>query len=291
MSDIILDTSSPIITVNQATLIFKINKQNLSFPPDKFPNNSLIPLSQNELLITNISSNYVAYRTRITRKKYYSVEPSHLVIPPNSSIKVKITYYFNPREKFPPEGHRFRFEGVVIPNNMKSKDTKEIFDELARSKNEVKGNSLRKVVEFIFDQNYIFDPTSENVRLDSSTQSLKLGESNFNMGGSVYSSALTKSNERPSRLALKNKRGDKLRGRRMEETLNPSQLKEECDRLQNENDNKAKELNDIKQKINSLGSKNKFRYIVPDVNFSAVNNKMLAILFGTAFFLGFYLTK
>jgi hypothetical protein len=290
MSDINLDTSSPIITVNQATLIFKINKQNLAFPPDKFPNNSLIPISQNEILITNISSNYVAYRARITRKKYYSVEPSHLVIPPNSSIKVKITYYFSPKEKFPPEGHRFRFEGVVIPNNMKSKDTRDIFDELAKSKKEVKGNSLRKVVEFIFDNYYIFDPTSENVRLDSSTQSLGMSENNFNMGQSVYSSAFTKSNERPSRLALKNKR-DKLRGRRMEETMNPAQLKVECERLQNEIDNKTKELNDTKQKINNLSSKTKFRYIVPDVNFSAVNNKMLAILFGTAFFLGFYLTK
>ena len=139
MSDIILDTSSPIITINQASLIFKINKQYLT-SWDKFFKNSLIPISQNEILITNISSNYVAYRAKVTKKNYYSAEPSHLVITPNSSIKVKITYYFKPKEKFPPKVHIFLFEGIIIPNYMKSKHTKEIFDEFSKSKKKLKVN-------------------------------------------------------------------------------------------------------------------------------------------------------
>ena len=152
-SDFPLDSSNPVITINQAILSFKINKQKISSQLNSALDNTLIPISQNEVLITNITSSFVAYRTRITRKKYYAVEPTHLVIPPNKNIKVKIIFYFNPKEKFPPEGHKFRFEGIIIPNNMKNKDAKEIFDELSANKKEVKGNSIRKVVEFIYDNN------------------------------------------------------------------------------------------------------------------------------------------
>ena len=52
-----------------------------------------------------------------------------------------------------------------------------------------------------------------------------------------------------------------------------------------------KELNEIKQKINDLNAKNKYRYIVPDINFSSINKKMFFILFGVSFLLGFFLTK
>ena len=137
-SDFILDTSSPVIIINQATLLFKINKQYMSSQINTAPNNTLIPISQIEIFITNITSNYVAYRTRITKKKYYTVEPTHLVISPNSNIKVKIIFYFNPKEKFPPEGHKFRFEGIIIPNNMKNKDPKEIFNDFPQIKKRLK---------------------------------------------------------------------------------------------------------------------------------------------------------
>ena len=244
----------------------------------------MIPISQIELIITNITSNYVAYRARITRKKYYRVEPSHLVISPNSNLKVKITYYYNPKEKFPPEGHKFRFEGIIIPNNMKNNDSREIFDEFIKNKKEVKGNSIKKIVEFNFDNNYNYVPSSDDIKFDC-TQSMSSINSDFNPTASVYSSALGKSMEGPSRIS------DKLRGKKEMETFDPDKLKEECDKLQNEYDNKVKELNDIKQKINNASSKMKFRYVVPDINFSSVNPKTIAVLFGIAFFLGFYLTK
>ena len=297
-SELLLDSSSPVIFTNKPTLSFKINNKLLSSLSSSNAKH-YIPISENELIITNLTSNYIAYRARITRKKYYSVEPSHLVISPNSKINVKITFYFNPKEKFPPEGHKFRFEGVVIPNNMKYQDAKEIYEEFIANKKEVKGNSIKKVVEFIFDDNYNYVPSSEdnnNIKLDSSqtlTMSISSVNSDFNPKASVYSNALGKSVERPSRISLRNKKSrELLKSKKQEkETLDPVKLKEECDKLQSENDNNLKELNDIKQKINNITAKNKFRYNVPDVNFSSINTKTVSLLFGMAFFLGFYLTK
>ena len=288
-SSLLLDSSTPVIISNKSTIIFKINKSNLSSQLNSSQNNAFIPISENDFYLTNITSNYVAYRARITKKKYYTVEPSHLVISPNTNIKIKITFFFNPKEKFPPEGHKFRFEGIIIPNNIKDKDSRDIFEEFALNKKEVKGNSIRKVVEFIFDSNYHYIPSpDDNIKLDSS-QTLSSYSNDIN--SSVYTNALGKSMERPSRISLKNKKGGKLKSKKIVETTDPVKLKEEYEKLQIECNKNEKELNEIKQKISNLNAKNKYRYNVPDVNFSSVNTKMVAMLFGTAFFLGFYLTK
>ena len=173
---------------------------------------------------------------------------------------------------------------------MKNKDPREIFDDFAINKREVKGNSIKKNAEFIFDDNYEYNPPSvDNIRLNSSqTLNSVISESN----SSIYSNALGKSMERPSRISLRNKnKTGKLRSQKEVETIDPIKLKSEYDKLKNEYDNNVKELEIIKRKINNINGKNKYRYIVPDINYSSLNTKIIVILFGTAFFLGFYLTK
>ena len=290
-AEILLDTSSPVITINQSSLLFKIN-QNYFQNQLKNSNssNTLYPLSQTELLLTNITSSYIAYRSRITKKKYYSVEPSHLIIPPNSNITIKITFYHNFRNTFPPEGHKFRFEGIVIPNNMKKMDAWKIYEQFSKDKIEVKGNSIRKVAEFIFDNNYNPNFEEENKKIDISQSMNSINLNDFNGTASIYSNALGRSNERPSRIALKNMKKN-MRDVNKEETFNPMNLKDECEKLENDYNNYLKELNEIKQKINDLNAKNKYRYVVPDINFSSINKKMFFILFGVSFLLGFFLTK
>jgi len=290
-AEILLDTSSPVITINQSSLLFKIN-QNYFQNQLKNSNssNTLYPLSQTELLLTNITSSYIAYRSRITKKKYYSVEPSHLIIPPNSNITIKITFYHNFRNTFPPEGHKFRFEGIVIPNNMKKIDAWKIYEQFSKDKTEVKGNSIRKVAEFIFDNNYNPNFEEENKKIDISQSMNSINLNDFNGTASIYSNALGRSNERPSRIALKNMKKN-MRDVNKEETFNPMKLKDECEKLENDYNNYLKELNEIKQKINDLNAKNKYRYVVPDINFSSINKKMFFILFGVSFLLGFFLTK
>ena len=280
--EIIFDSSSPIITINQSSLVFKINQKYFQTQSQLPQNsNSLSPLSQTEILLTNLTSSYVAYRSRITKKKFYQVEPSHMILPPNSNITIKITFFHNFSLPFPPQGHKFRFEGIMIPNNMKRTDAWKIYEEFSKNKTEVKGNSIRKVAEFVFDNNYKVKFSEENNKLEYS-QSIN-NISDFNGTASIYTNALGKSNERPSRISLKN----------MKKNLEGVYRGEAFDfmKIQNEYNDNLKELNDLKQKINELNAKNKFRYVVPDKDFSSVNKKMVILLFGVSFLLGFFLTK
>ena len=280
--EIIFDSSSPVITINQSSLVFKINQKYFQTQSQLPQNsNSLSPLSQTEILLTNLTSSYVAYRSRITKKKFYQVEPSHMILPPNSNITIKITFFHNFSLPFPPQGHKFRFEGIMIPNNMKRTDAFKIYEEFSKNKTEVKGNSIRKVAEFVFDNNYKVKFSEENNKLEYS-QSIN-NISDFNGTASIYTNALGKSNERPSRISLKN----------MKKNLEGVYRGEAFDfmKIQNEYNDNLKELNDLKQKINELNAKNKFRYVVPDKDFSSVNKKMVILLFGVSFLLGFFLTK
>ena len=281
-TEIIFDSSSPVITINQSSLVFKINQKYFQTQSQLPQNsNSLFPLSQTEILLTNLTSSYVAYRSRITKKKFYQVEPSHMILPPNSNITIKITFFHNFSLPFPPQGHKFRFEGIMIPNNMKRTDAWKIYEEFSKNKTEVKGNSIRKVAEFVFDNNYKVKFSEENNKLEYS-QSIN-NISDFNGTASIYTNALGKSNERPSRISLKN----------MKKNLEGVYRGEAFDfmKIQNEYNDNLKELNDLKQKINELNAKNKIRYVVPDKDFSSVNKKMVILLFGVSFLLGFFLTK
>jgi hypothetical protein len=173
---------------------------------------------------------------------------------------------------------------------MKKMDAWKIYEQFSKDKTEVKGNSIRKVAEFIFDNNYNpnFDEAHKKIDISQSMNSINLND--FNGTASIYSNALGRSNERPSRIALKNMKKN-MRDVNKEETFNPMNLKDECEKLENDYNNYLKELNEIKQKINDLNAKNKYRYIAPDINFSSINKKMFFILFGVSFLLGFFLTK
>ena len=204
-----------------------------------------------------------------------------MILPPNSNITIKITFFHNFSLPFPPQGHKFRFEGIMIPNNMKRTDAWKIYEEFSKNKTEVKGNSIRKVAEFVFDNNYKANFSEENNKLEYSQNINNI--SDFNGTASIYTNALGKSNERPSRISLKN----------MKKNLEGVYRGEAFDfmKIQNEYNDNLKELNDLKQKINELNAKNKFRYVVPDKDFSSVNKKMVILLFGVSFLLGFFLTK
>ena len=169
-------------------------------------------------------------------------------------------------------------------------DAWKIYEQFSKDKTEVKGNSIRKVAEFIFDNNYNPNFEEENKKIDISQSMNSINLNDFNGTASIYSNALGRSNERPSRIALKNMKKN-MRDVNKEETFNPMKLKDECEKLENDYNNYLKELNEIKQKINDLNAKNKYRYVVPDINFSSINKKMFFILFGVSFLLGFFLTK
>lgn len=165
-SELNIDSSSPeIIKTDNKDLIFKINKKLISKALEKGNTNlnNFHITSECNIKIQNISNNYVAIRIRTTKKYSYSVDPIYTIIPPKNFKNIKIIYHSNTSQEIAPKGHKFKFEGFIIKDEEKNNSNiLELFQKYIKSKNQVKGNTIKKNVIFVEDNNYVM-PTKINL--------------------------------------------------------------------------------------------------------------------------------
>ena len=275
-SELKIDTSSQIIKINSRSLVFKINQKTLSekLKAEKEKNNlnKYILISECFIKIENISTNYVALRIRTTKKYCYSVEPTYSIIAPNTFEKIKILYYIKPGEEISSQGHKFRFEGIII--EQKEKNTKNIFglfQQYIQKGIVVKGNAIIKTVNFIYDNNFII--SSKSTRVSDSTKN-KISNNDVHKRTSLKDIFNLKS--------------------QLEQEI------KECDELRNAHKNLMRQLNekgiDIDFYLNNNNSSLKdyfiqLKQIIINIKNSKIYSGIIIALFLFSAYYGFYLTK
>jgi len=142
-AELLLDNSKEVFQLDKDVLSFKLDTEDLSEVISK-----KLQKSENIVKVKNITDDYIAFRTKTTKKAYYSVEPVHCVIPPKGEQIVKISFSAKEGERIKLHGHKFRFEGFVIPADEKDKNAKDIFNEYTQKGAPVVGNSQRTFVQF-----------------------------------------------------------------------------------------------------------------------------------------------
>ena len=142
-AELLLDNSKEVFQLDKDVLSFKLDTEDLSEVISK-----KLQKSENEVKVKNITDDYIAFRTKTTKKAYYSVEPVHCVIPPKGEQIVKISFLAKEGERIKTRGHKFRFEGFVIQEDEKDKNAKDIFNEYTQKGAPVVGNSQRTFVQF-----------------------------------------------------------------------------------------------------------------------------------------------
>ena len=142
-AELLLDNSKEVFQLDKDVLSFKLDTEDLSEVISK-----KLQKSENIVKVKNITDDYIAFRTKTTKKAYYSVEPVHCVIPPQGEQIVKISFSAKEGERIKIHGHKFRFEGFVIQADEKDKNAKDIFNEYTQKGAPVVGNSQRTFVQF-----------------------------------------------------------------------------------------------------------------------------------------------
>ena len=142
-----------ISTINN--ILSESNSQ-LSNPTNN--NNSIKYKSECILKVSNISQNYIVFRTKTTKKKFYVVQPSHCIIKPNSTISISIEF-ISKEKNFPSNsGHKFKFEAIqIFNNNLLNLEPKQIFEEIFNENNLQQIYSKKLDVEFINEETYLND--------------------------------------------------------------------------------------------------------------------------------------
>ena len=170
-SEIVLDNSKELFELDKEIISFKLSKENLS---EQEPIKSSIT-SENEIKVTNLTNDYLAFRTKTTKRLYYNVSPVYCIIPPNMLQDIKITFILKEGEVPKLHGHKFKFEGFKIQENEKDKNPKDLFNEYAQKGESVVGYSQKTFVQF-FDSNENEINNSPNIKLKKKGNLLKLPE-------------------------------------------------------------------------------------------------------------------
>ena len=157
LTELKINTSSPpIMSIDEDKVIFKINRRVLS-QVNKNLKNGRKPflISESNLHVKNTSSHYIAVRVRATKRKFYYVDPTYVILSPGESKNYRFLYFTNLKEEISSEGHKFKFEGFIIQQNeIELKDVFNLCQEYIKKEIKVKGNVFKLGVKFEDDNYY-----------------------------------------------------------------------------------------------------------------------------------------
>ena len=180
----IIDASQKLFSINKTDIIFEISSNKITNSSNLSQNR--IKIGETSIIVTNISSKYLNFRVMTTKKKNYSVEPSYTILSPNENKILKVIYYVNPGEKVSNSGHKYKFEGYIIPPEEKDQESRMLFLKHISQKIPVKAYVSKASVKFInnndasseLDSNINNSRFSKN-KIDESINNSKTKTNNF----------------------------------------------------------------------------------------------------------------
>jgi hypothetical protein len=278
MSDIIMDSSSKVFTIDKEILQFNINPNISSMDNDNSSKSSIHPVSSCSIVVTNLTDNYIAFRSKTTKKDLYVVNPPYTIIKPNNNQQILIEFFMKHKSLHNREGHKFKFEGIVIEDSDINKPPKKIFEEKIANKIQVKGNTCKRNVEFIEDDNYDYHQKPQNIPNNSVSESINLSRN------SLYQSVNDTYHDFDELKNLKIEY-NKLKNKISELNTEYNILKNKIEQQKNINVN-----NNINNSSNSVIN-SKFNYVPPDSKEIKLPEPIAAIVCFIALMIGFFLTK
>ena len=183
----VIDSSTKLFSLDKPKIIIKINPNNNSISNNNLNVSNLshhpIKLGQTTIIVSNITSEYLAIKLKTTKKSYYSINPSYFVLLPNAQQKLELNYYVNVGEKVSNVGHKFKFEGFVIKPEEKNEDSKSLFNTYIKNQTPVKASFIKTSIEFIENElNLNLNQTNEiNINEKSSSELYSLNVNNTNL--------------------------------------------------------------------------------------------------------------
>lgn len=184
--------------------LFKLDKDTIIFNIDTKQINNIKDselLSSDEINITNLTSEFLAFRTKTTKneKEWYTVDPNYFILRPKLKQKIKINYHNNHYENKPQDNLSFKFEGFILPKEIEKKIIKNIFEDYRQNKN--KFNSYFKIIDVNFcykiikNKNLKINDSNDNIDIGTKiTENIKSEKTSFTSGMDIINNSLNNEN-------------------------------------------------------------------------------------------------
>ena len=146
-----MNQSKEIFKLDKEILVFRINNSNLNklSSYSSIHSGQLQAMSEENIKVSNLTSNYIAFRTRTTKKDIYAVNPTYCIIEPNKTTNLNFIFYSKPGLKLDPKQHKFMLEGFIIQESEKDEDPKNLFKNYIQKGEVVTGNIQKRRVQFV----------------------------------------------------------------------------------------------------------------------------------------------
>ena len=158
-SELNIDDTKELFTIDKEFLSFKLDVDNLF---DDEPLKMSI-VSETQIKVSNITDNFLAFRTKTTKALYYTVNPTYCIIAPKEIKIISISFIVKGGEKLQLRGHKFKFEAFIIQENEKDKEPKNLYNEYIRKGIPVIGCSEKTLVQFSDNNENIKKISTKNV--------------------------------------------------------------------------------------------------------------------------------
>ena len=300
--ELIMDLSKEIFKLDKDILTFEIGpsiESKLSMSSLSHHSTDLKPLSEEELCVTNLTSDYLAFRTKTTKKEYYSVNPTYFILPPNGNQIIKFLFYNQSGKEVDPKGHKFRFEGFVILESEKDEDLKELFQKYIKSGKKVVGNVAKRYVKIIKENEVLSQDSNSTLSNSNLSNYSDLNEPKQNtlLVDKIQQKQFEPQNLTKMSEIVMDKSGGQLGGNSNREKL--EKLKNEYNILKEQVDNlkRNEELlnqrfeNEKNKKSNTQVFSDKYKYKVPEIKEKKMTRNYLIGIFMFSVLVGFYLAK
>ena len=304
--ELIMDVSKELFKLDKDCLHFIINSATISKLSSSPTHSShLKPLSETEITATNLTSDYLGFRVKTTKKENYSVVPTYSVLNPNGNQTFRIVYYNKSEKLTDTIKSKFLFEGIVIPEEQKNEPLKELFQDYIKKEIKVFGNSIKLSSKITLEENLNENTDNKANDVNNKVEDVKEEEKEI-LRESVISSAsnYTIPEGPKSTLELNNsvRLSDLIVNNNSKVELTDKQqleyLKKEYNQLQEEVDNLKKNEELLHQKIKNERNKKVtvpeselFRMKLPEVKEKPLSRNMLIAILVFSALIGFYLIK
>ena len=169
-SELNIDDIKELFTIDKEFLSFKLDVDNLF---DDEPLKMSI-VSETQIKVSNITDNFLAFRTKTTKALYYTVNPTYCIIAPKEIKIISISFIVKGGEKLQLRGHKFKFEAFIIQENEKDKEPKNLYNEYIQKGIPVIGCSEKTLVQF--------SDNNENIKKISTKNVLSFNNNNKKIG-------------------------------------------------------------------------------------------------------------
>lgn len=304
--ELIMDVSKELFKLDKDHLDFIINSATISkLSASSTDSSHLKPLSETETTVTNLTSDYIAFRVKTTKKENYTVVPTYSVLNPNGKQTFRIVYYNKSEKATETKRSKFLFEGIVIPEEQKNEPLKELFQDYIKKEIKVFGNSIKLTSKITLEENLNENTDNKSNDVNNKVEDVKEEEKEI-LRESVISSAsnYTIPEGPKSTLELNNsvRLSDLIVNNNSKVELTDKQqleyLKKEYNQLQEEVDNLKKNEELLHQKIKNERNKKVtvpeselFRMKLPEVKEKPLSRNMLIAILVFSALVGFYLIK